>query len=395
MGTENLYVDGFNSVNEQWTETGVTPWLNDSTANHVSTNVDEEWHEEFTFSNHVGSETLNSTTLYVEINGPSARNDFVVIDVHDGSSWTNVANQDPDGDTYVWYNYDVSALLNTWIKINAAKLRVQYQRSGSPGTQTIYVRRAYLYVDYSAAETPVLVSDGLSLNDGVGKERRFTVSDNLGAADGFPLTDRTYFLMDSTGLTDIVLKQRTLPPVPDSVSLNDLILKQRALQALQDAVGISDSVYRDKTVLLIPDALTLTDAVELLRNLSVADSLNTADYVDVDFGASQVQVSDSISLADVVGYERRLLIGDAVDLTDSLVKTRLLTIITEGITLLDGVKTDKPLLLISDVSSLTDYATREIEGSGWKGKIIGIPSPAKIMTIQTDKINKVLGIDGD
>jgi len=149
---ESLYVEGFNSVNEQWDETGTSPWLNDNTANYISTSTDEKWHEEFTFANSgVGTGTINSVNLYVEINGPSARNDYVVIDLNDGSSWANVANQDPDGDAYVWYNYDVSGILNTWAKIDLAKLRVQYQRAGSPGTQTIYVRRSYIYIDYSVA----------------------------------------------------------------------------------------------------------------------------------------------------------------------------------------------------------------------------------------------------
>ena len=32
--TESVYVDGYNSVNEQWDETGASPWLNDNTGNY-------------------------------------------------------------------------------------------------------------------------------------------------------------------------------------------------------------------------------------------------------------------------------------------------------------------------------------------------------------------------
>ena len=150
-GSDILYVSGFSSVNEQWDETGDSPWLNDNTASYISTLTDEEWHEEFTFADHSGSESITSVYLYVEINGPSARNDFVVIDLHDGTDWTNIANQDPDGDAYVWYSFDVGATLDSWTKINAAKLRVQYQRSGTPSTETVYVRRSYINATHGAS----------------------------------------------------------------------------------------------------------------------------------------------------------------------------------------------------------------------------------------------------
>lgn len=145
-----LYVDGFNSINEEWDETGASPWLSDSDTNYISTLTDEEWHEEFTFANHIGSETITSVYLYIEINGPSGRKDYVVIDIHDGADWTNIADQNPAGDAYVWYNFDVGTQLDTWTKINASKLRVQYQRSGSPSTETIYVRRAYVNASYTS-----------------------------------------------------------------------------------------------------------------------------------------------------------------------------------------------------------------------------------------------------
>ena len=149
MTTETLYVNGFNSVQEQWTKVGASPWLNDSDSTYIYTKTDEFWHEEFTFANGSGSGTINSVHLYMEIQGSALRNDFVVVDVHDGTSWNNIANLDPDNDVYQWFNFDISTMLNSWTKIDAAKLRVQYQRSGSPGTEHIYIRRAYLYVDYT------------------------------------------------------------------------------------------------------------------------------------------------------------------------------------------------------------------------------------------------------
>lgn len=151
--TESLYVDGFNSVLEEWDETGATPWLNDNTGNYISTSVDEEWHEEFAFadSGSEGIETINSVVFYIELTGPSARNDFVLCYLHDGTDWVQVLSQDPDNDAYGWFNVDVSTTLDSWTKIDGAKLKIQYQRSGSPSTETIYARRSYLYVDYTLA----------------------------------------------------------------------------------------------------------------------------------------------------------------------------------------------------------------------------------------------------
>lgn len=155
MTTETLYVNVFTSINEEWTEVGANPWLNDSTANYIYTKADNKWHEEFTFADSaVGTGTINSVDIYLEIQGNSGRNDRVEIHLHDGSSWSNVYNQDPDNDSYQWYNYDVGSILDSWAKIDAAKLKVQYQRAGSPATQEIYIRRCYIYVDYTSGPTP-------------------------------------------------------------------------------------------------------------------------------------------------------------------------------------------------------------------------------------------------
>jgi len=153
--TETLYVNGFTSINEEWTETGASPWLDNSTVNYIDTKVDEEWHEEFTFTDSaVGTGNITSVDLYLEIQGNSGRNDYVAIHLYDGASWSLVYNQDPDNDSYQWYNYDVNSILDSWAKIDDAKLKVQYQRSGSPSTQNIYVRRGYVYIDYTSGPTP-------------------------------------------------------------------------------------------------------------------------------------------------------------------------------------------------------------------------------------------------
>jgi len=152
--TENLYVDGFNSVLEEWDETGASPWLNDNTENYRSTNIDEEWHEEFTYADSAGSGTLNDVFFHIELYGPSGRNDYIQCYIWDEADWNLVLSQDPDDDAYSWYSVNVSSVLDTWIKVDGAKLKIQYQRSGSPSTETIYARRSYLEIDYTLGVPP-------------------------------------------------------------------------------------------------------------------------------------------------------------------------------------------------------------------------------------------------
>jgi len=148
--SQSLWVNSFNSVLEEWDETGVSPWLNDNTANYISTAVDLEWHEEFLFEDESISESgFDYVYLWIEVQGPSARNDEVELHIHDGSSWTLIAELDSDDDAYAWYSFNVTDQLDTLAKINASKLKVQYDRVGGPATETIYVRRSYLNLTYT------------------------------------------------------------------------------------------------------------------------------------------------------------------------------------------------------------------------------------------------------
>lgn len=169
--TEDLYVDGFNSILEEWDETGASPWLQNNQETGISTSVDEEWHEEFTFADGFGSGTINSVYLWIEVKGPSARNDKFMIYLWGESGgkkgtieWILVAELDSDDDAYTWYNYDVSTICDTWANIDGAKLKIQYQKVGSPATQTIYARRSYLLVDYSAIPSITVTHDSLESN---------------------------------------------------------------------------------------------------------------------------------------------------------------------------------------------------------------------------------------
>jgi len=142
LPTEILYVNSYNEVNREWTEVGASPWLNNSDANNINTLTDEHLHDEFGFLDSVQTgNTLVSVVAYFEVNGPSARNDLLVPYIHDGVDWQELNGIDCDADDYAWFNQDISSILDTWAKVQGALLRCRYNRSGSPSTQTGYVRR--------------------------------------------------------------------------------------------------------------------------------------------------------------------------------------------------------------------------------------------------------------
>jgi len=74
----------------------------------------------------------------------TGRNDQVDIYLYDGSSWNQIADQDVDEVIFTWYNYSVESTLDSWEKIDSAELYVQYDRSGGPSTENLYIKRSCL-----------------------------------------------------------------------------------------------------------------------------------------------------------------------------------------------------------------------------------------------------------
>lgn len=82
--------------------------------------------EEFTYENAPLTGIPRVVDLTIWAKADSADNDEVEVDIYDGISWTNVGNITGLTVDYVKYTFDVSAILDTWVKINAAKSRVKY-----------------------------------------------------------------------------------------------------------------------------------------------------------------------------------------------------------------------------------------------------------------------------
>ena len=160
---ETLYVDGCSDTKTQWETMTSTPYLNnnDSSLIHEDKNASMEVGD-FSFTNTAtgGTDTINSVILYFECqadDGPS--NDGFDVYINDGGGFTNEGNVAPTASgSYGWDTLDVSAKLDTWTKIDATTMYLDTVNIG--GGDDIYVRRAYLYVDYSTGPITTFLIGG-------------------------------------------------------------------------------------------------------------------------------------------------------------------------------------------------------------------------------------------
>jgi len=145
--TETLWVNSFDSSRTDWIAVGDSPYLNDNDANYIYEGwfgTDEEGDFGFADSG-VGSGTINSVKLQLECKKDGAKQFKVFI--WDGIGWTDKGAINPDLDVYSYKEVDVSAELDSWTKIDSAKI---YVAEVSAGTNVnVYVRRAKLVIDYT------------------------------------------------------------------------------------------------------------------------------------------------------------------------------------------------------------------------------------------------------
>jgi hypothetical protein len=146
MTVEEIYTNAFSARLTGWTVTGSSPYLQNTNTDYIRTAVNLREEGDWTFPNSAGSGTINSVKLEFEGYLSTAGCGTVEVYVWDGSSWIDVATIVFDT-AYSWKEVDVSTVLNTWAKINGAKVYVHYDR-GVAGT--CYVRRLTRKVDYMA-----------------------------------------------------------------------------------------------------------------------------------------------------------------------------------------------------------------------------------------------------
>jgi hypothetical protein len=108
-----------------------------------------------------------------------------------------------------------------------------------------------------------------------------------------------------------------LKEVPDSIGLSDSILRHKSLLPISDSVGTADVARTDKSPLIMADALSLVDAILRNKQFALADTIALAEFVDVIKGLILKTVTDSIGLSDAVRREKLLAILDTLALVDA------------------------------------------------------------------------------
>jgi len=159
MVVEEVYTNAFDARVVDWLETGASPYLNDSDANYIVAATDLINEGDWTFPNSAGSGAINSVKLRVELKGSKTEVGDVAVYVWDGTSWVLAGYATPTT-SYAWIEIDVSAILNTWAKINGAEVYFQYLKTFTGST---VVRRLTRKVDYTEAVAAVeFQGDGLT-----------------------------------------------------------------------------------------------------------------------------------------------------------------------------------------------------------------------------------------
>jgi hypothetical protein len=194
---ESLYVDGFVNRNpgDDWTYVGASPYLSDLDTNSIYTKTDAAESGDYSFTDSgVGVGAVNDVLLYLEVKADDVDDDHIEVYVYDGAGWHTVTmTLDADQNTYHWKSLDLddSGWIDTWAKIDACQLYVAYDKVG--GADEYYVRRAYLYIDYSEAGVNYERETTLSLDwDGSDERVSWSTSQETDLSldwDGSPLRE--------------------------------------------------------------------------------------------------------------------------------------------------------------------------------------------------------------
>ena len=142
-GTLLLYVNSNDTSHMGWSVVGVQPYLNATDSNYVTTNVSGALEGNFGFMAS-GKSTETITNVTVQIYGQHATGNNLAVFVWDSSSWTSLGEQAVTS-SWGWVNYTATTLLDTWAKIDAAKIYLKTSAS-----DTYKVECARLQVLYNA-----------------------------------------------------------------------------------------------------------------------------------------------------------------------------------------------------------------------------------------------------
>lgn len=159
---------------------------------------------------------------------------------------------------------------------------------------------------------------------------------------------------DSLGLSDAVLRNKTLLPIADLLGLSDIIKTDKNL-SVSDVVALTEAILRDKT-LSISDSIGTVDAVRGDKSpLIVSDAISLAEFVDVITGAIIKTIADAVGLADVALINKPVVVADAVSVLDAIFRHKPSITISDAIGVTEAVLVAK-LLAVADSVNLADVA---------------------------------------
>ena len=153
MTVEEVYTNAFDNTYVAWVEVGSSPYLHASDADYIDklTSKTTTYKEgNWSFPNSAGSGTITSVKLRFEVKRSDLLGDDLGVTVYvwNGASWISVGILALDSTSYAWEEIDVSSILDTWAKINGAKVYLR-TTNASAKTCTLYVRRCTRKVDYT------------------------------------------------------------------------------------------------------------------------------------------------------------------------------------------------------------------------------------------------------
>ena len=177
--TESLYVDSKTNDLQNWDERNEpSPYLADESTGYIhEVKSSAAMEGYFGFVDPSGTGTITSVYIYLECYGEDTNDQVhIYLDCDDGSGFLLAGTITVDQTSYLWESLYLGRL-DSWADIQNARIYFYYLGVG--GGDDIYIRRSYLYVDYTpaGAEHTREVSQGLTVS--TVSSRTWTLSRSL------------------------------------------------------------------------------------------------------------------------------------------------------------------------------------------------------------------------
>jgi hypothetical protein len=121
-----LYVDAYGAERDEWAKTGSSPYLDlfDQPDNLVRETTDQDESGDYGFEDLPTGHPI-VVELQLHCRRESGSGSTITVYIHDGTSWNNAGIITPDY-TYSTKTLDVSSILDTRVKLQAAKMYLVY-----------------------------------------------------------------------------------------------------------------------------------------------------------------------------------------------------------------------------------------------------------------------------